>query len=63
MDLFKSQDFMNPPLIRFSVVSLHVPDPFYPPWAGGCLLVHRPESKPPALDIVLGCGAIASMHP
>ena len=34
-----------------------MPDTFQPPWAGGCLLVRSPESKAPALDIVLACDA------
>ena len=46
-----------------AIVELHVPDTFIPPQAGGCQLVHRPESKPPALDIVLACGEVAAMHP
>ena len=28
--------------------------------AGGCLLVFRPEWKPPALNIVLACGEVAA---
>ena len=36
---------------------------FVPLPAGGCLLVFRPEWKPPALNIVLACGEVAAMHP
>ena len=44
-------------------VDLHVPGTYYPNWAGSCRLVYRPESKPPALGIVLACGEVNGMHP
>ena len=44
-------------------VELHVPGTYVAPRAGGCQLVHCPESKPPALGIVLACGEVAAMHP
>ena len=54
---------MDAVLPGHGTVELHVPGPFIPPRACGCLLVHRPESKPPALDIVLAHGAVVAMHP
>ena len=53
---------MDAVLLGHGTVQFHVPS-IFPPRAVGCKLVHRPESQPPALGIVLACGEVVAMHP
>ena len=46
-------------LFGHGTVEHHVPGTEIPPQEGGCLLVHRPECKAPALVVVLACGELS----